>query len=111
MNTNDTITWLRDQAIRAPTDILKRGLKRAADTLEELAEKNRWISVEERLPEEGGRYLCNVKSFAFRGSFYQAILRYDKYGFVEGHIYTDDVTHWRPLPEEPKEVQLYAPKI
>lgn len=27
---------------------------------------------------------------------------YDKGGFVEGHIYTDDVTHWMPLPEPPK---------
>lgn len=36
MNTPDIITWLRDQAIRAPEDVLKRGLNRAADKLEEL---------------------------------------------------------------------------
>jgi len=62
-----------------------------------------WIPVSERLPEVGDRCLCNVKSFAFPGSFYQAILKYDKYGFVEGCIYTDDVTHWMPLPEPPQE--------
>ena len=62
-----------------------------------------WIPVTEGLPEVGDRCLCNVKSFAFPGSFYQAILKYDKYGFVEGCIYTDDVTHWMPLPEPPKE--------
>ena len=62
-----------------------------------------WIPVSERLPEVGDRCLCNVKSFAFPGSFYQAILKYDKYGFVEGCIYTDDVTHWMPLPNPPKE--------
>lgn len=62
----------------------------------------KWIPVTERLPQEGGRYMCNVKSFAFPGSFYQTILKYDKYGFREGHIYTDDVTHWMPLPEPPK---------
>ena len=65
--------------------------------------RDMWIPVTERLPEEPDRYLCNVKSFAFPGSFYQAILRYDKYGFREGNIYTDDVTHWMPLPAEPKE--------
>lgn len=63
----------------------------------------KWIPVSERLPEIGDRCLCNVKSFAFPGSFYQEILKYDKYGFVEGCIYTDDVTHWIPLPEPPKE--------
>ena len=62
----------------------------------------KWIPVTERLPEEDGYYLCNVRSFAFRGSFYAAMLKYDKGGFIEGHIYTDDVTHWMPLPEPPK---------
>ena len=62
----------------------------------------RWIPVAERLPEENGRYLCNVKSFAFPGCFYQAILQCDKHGFREGNIYTEDVTHWMPLPEPPK---------
>lgn len=62
----------------------------------------RWIPVTERLPEVSDRYLCNIKSFAFPGTFYQRILPYDKYGFKEDHIYTDDVTHWMPIPEEPK---------
>ena len=61
-----------------------------------------WIPVTERLPEDNGRYLCNVKSFAFPGCFYQAILQCDKHGFKEGNIYTDDVTHWMPLPQPPK---------
>lgn len=65
----------------------------------------KWIPVTERLPEENDRYLCNVKSFAFPGCSYHAILHYDKHdGFREGNIYTDDVTHWMPLPEPPKEV-------
>lgn len=63
----------------------------------------KWIPVTERLPEEGGRYLCYVKSFAFKGAFYTTIMHYDKYGFVEGNIYTDDVTHWMPLPPDPEE--------
>lgn len=64
----------------------------------------KWIPVSERLPEENGRYLCNIRSFAFPGTFYQRILPYDKFGFKEDHYYTDDVTHWMPLPESPKEV-------
>ena len=67
-------------------------------------EIKRWIPVTERLPDVGDRCLCNVKSFAFPGSYYISILMYDKCGFVEGCIYTDDVTHWMPLPEPPKEV-------
>ena len=63
---------------------------------------DKWISVKDRLPEEDGYYICNVRSFAFRGSFYQAMLKYDNGGFIEGSIYTDDVTHWMPLPEPPK---------
>ena len=62
----------------------------------------RWIPVTERLPEEGDRYLCRLKSFAFPGSFYQSILRYDKYGFQDGGVYEDGVTQWMPLPQPPK---------
>jgi hypothetical protein len=54
-------------------------------------------------PDEYGRYLCVVRSFAFPGCFYQTILQYDNYGFREGNIYTDDVAYWMPLPEPPKE--------
>ena len=72
---------------------------------EKQATSDGWIPVTERLPDEEGRYMCNVKSFAFPGCFYQAILQCDKHGFREGNIYTDDVTHWMPLPEPPKEVE------
>lgn len=62
----------------------------------------KWISVEDRLPEEGisvlyyfgcvgvhkGKYKKNGRSNIFYGNS----------GFL-----TDDVTHWMPLPEPPKE--------
>ena len=80
-----------------PTETIANYLVEHGVTVQE------WIPVTERLPDIGDRCLCNVKSFAFPGSFYHAILPYDKYGFVEGGIYTDDVTHWMPLPEPPKE--------
>lgn len=58
----------------------------------------RWVNVVERLPEKPDYYLCRVKSFVHLGRFYVNILEYDKDGFREGHIYTDNVTHWMPLP-------------
>ena len=64
---------------------------------------HKWVPVALGfLPEEYGRYLCVVKSFAFPGCFYQAIMQYDKYGFREGNIYTDDVVYWMPLPTPPE---------
>lgn len=62
----------------------------------------KWIPVTERLPEKNDYYLCCVKSFLFPGRTYINILEFCKDGFKEGHIYTDDVTHWMPLPEPPK---------
>ncbi len=62
----------------------------------------KWIPVTERLPDKPDRYLCNVKAFSFPDLRYFAILKYDDGGFIEGKIYTDDVTHWMPLPPAPK---------
>lgn len=80
-------------------------MNRAIECIENqpAAASAKWIPVQERLPEEHGRYLCNIKSYAFRGAFYQSILQYDKYGFRDGNIYEEGVTHWMPLPEYPEE--------
>ena len=82
----------------------------------------KWISVKDRLPEEDGVYLV------FQKHTYGtciAVLRFakdarkvDKYDFHRGwknvwyrydsewgHITIDDVTHWMPLPDPPKEVE------
>ena len=61
-----------------------------------------WIPVAERLPEGHGKYLCILKSGAFRGRYYQMIMYHDQHGFRDGRVYYDDVTHWMPLPEPPK---------
>lgn len=65
---------------------------------------NGWIPVSDRLPDYDGRYLCNVRSFAFPGTFYVSILKYEHGAFIEGTCYSDDVTHWMPLPDSPEEV-------
>lgn len=59
-----------------------------------------WIPVAERMPTEDGRYLCNIRSFAFKGCFYRDVLKYE-YGVFSGN---DDVTHWMELPDCPEEV-------
>ena len=59
-----------------------------------------WISVKDRLPEENGVYLV----FVARGyvEFYTLL---DKTWFSSTFNICDDgfVTHWKPLPEPPKE--------
>jgi hypothetical protein len=63
-----------------------------------------WISVNERLPEDG-RVLCVRKSEYFRGRRYIDILISDHGWFRDGAFFVSDgnVTHWMPLPELPKE--------
>lgn len=63
----------------------------------------KWIPASERLPEKEGRYLCVVRIGHKSGAVYVQIMNGDKYGFSLEHIYNDDVTHWMPLPEPPKE--------
>lgn len=63
-----------------------------------------WISIEDRLPEENGRYLvcANVSHLAFTSLTIVAVMEYGKnHGF---YLYSEDepVTHWMPLPEAPK---------
>lgn len=66
---------------------------------------NKWISVEERLPKKGGRYL------AYNG-YDVEIVTYDKNNkaFEVVELWLHDwcwtefmATHWMPLPKLPKE--------
>lgn len=82
-------------------DLLIQDLRR--ENAELKARAPQWISVEDGLPEEDGYYLCCIKSSLFPDRVYIDILECDKGSFEEGHIYTDTVTHWMPLPPEPEE--------
>ena len=57
----------------------------------------KWISVEERLPEENTTVLVALKD----GRVFQALYAYDGWCMWEG--FTDGVIVWMPLPEPPKE--------
>lgn len=63
----------------------------------------RWISVKERLPENGQKIIA-----AFRGSGGQVAdqARYSngEFDFASwAYVWADNITHWMPLPEPPKE--------
>lgn len=60
----------------------------------------RWISVEERLPEDGKIVLAFGKRHATSGQF-RGTGRKPNLWIWRGNMYKD-VTHWMPLPEPPK---------
>lgn len=65
-----------------------------------------WISVSERLPEEGGRYWCYVEEQTDLGkSHYQWNCSWNgERWWVEGED-GGIVTHWMPLPAAPQELK------
>ena len=104
METKQIIRWLYDKAARAQDHSYARMLNMIAKLVRELDEKQRWIPVTKRLPEE-----------------WVDVLVWSEYGFCETAVYlgirgrwlvswnhdmldADTVTHWMPLPEPPKEV-------
>ena len=66
-----------------------------------------WISVNDRLPEEGEYVLCVLKGFNYGGKiqvckFVPADKFKDKPYFEHFRNGFPSVTHWMPLPEPPK---------
>ena len=66
-----------------------------------------WISVKERLPEEGTWVLCHLKGHSYGGKtqvckFCSADKYKDRPYFDHFRNGFPAVTHWMPLPESPK---------
>ena len=66
-----------------------------------------WISVNDRLPEEGEYVLCVLKGFNYGGKiqvckFVPADKFKDKPYFEHFRNGFPSVTHWMPLPQPPK---------
>lgn len=83
-----------------------------------------WISVKDKLPNKNGKYLCCYRLYAFGSksigiySFAKNLRKVDKYDFKSenragwydydsewGYYERNNVTHWMPLPELPKECE------
>ena len=62
-----------------------------------------WISVNDRLPENGRYVVCIAKRNPF-SRFIPMVARIEKNGWVNPitEQYISEVTHWMPLPEPPK---------
>jgi hypothetical protein len=69
-----------------------------------------WIDVNERLPEEEGRYIVCTKNITGWKPLKNTV-------FICGYMFNDfiymgwennPVTHWMPLPEPPKEGESNA---
>jgi len=71
---------------------------------EEAEPKQEWVSVLDRLPEEGGRYLCVVEEQNDLGksAFVWNCSYSERHGFMD-NLQEVTVTHWMPLPEAPKQ--------
>lgn len=97
-------------------------MREAADAIEELTDRNvgKWIPVTERLPEartwedDGLRCSSNVLFRTDRTIHIGYVIEdfyVDEYAgkvklhrwYMQGGYRIEDVTHWMPLPEPPKE--------
>lgn len=64
----------------------------------------KWISVEDRLPEENTLVLCYARSTAGEGTAYVlGAIALGEFWFVSMPVLHWEVTHWQPLPEQPKD--------
>lgn len=68
--------------------------------------KQEWISVDERLPEESGKYLVvsnlgNILALYY-SERHKLFNSFDSYSTEHAKVFAIAVTHWMPLPEAPK---------
>ena len=62
-----------------------------------------WISVNDRLPEKSGEFLCSTKEASIYVGFYKKHHNiFYVYGAGSDPIGDIKFTHWMPLPEPPK---------
>ena len=63
--------------------------------------QSKWISVDERLPEENTEVLIYCKTNNGKEVFFVDKIRYFR-GIAIWDVWNGKVTHWMPLPEAPK---------
>lgn len=75
----------------------------ATASIRERIERNIWIPVKDRLPEEGQEVLLWAECYPYSsGKFHYDMIVYNPRVYQPVIDYT---THWMPLPEPPKEEQ------
>lgn len=77
-------------------------LTAAADRLEVLEARQRWIPVTEKLPEDRFEVLVYTDRYGGRHEFAYYIHRLGAW-YQNCALLIPNVTHWMPLPEPPKE--------
>lgn len=107
--------WFENRAKNTPMSATRSMFEMAAVALREKVAgvpEQKWIPVEEKLPEKhGGVYLCLIKFPEANMAFPHCLTwyAYGDNGYVNGPHFSDEgldgmkVTHWMPLPEPPKE--------
>lgn len=88
----DIIGYTKDELL-CETKVLKK----IASELLQRRQADRWVPVEERLPEDGYYSLVVADGFVTIGKHYSGISTWSWQGYD-----IPDVTHWRPLPEPPE---------
>lgn len=78
----------------------------AAEAIQQLkAQQPCWISVKERLPKDGQKVIA---AFRDGGGVIVDQARYSngEFDFADwAYVWDENITHWTPLPEPPKEEQ------
>lgn len=109
MTREEAISWLKKINVKyirgGDEDFDEKRREAIGMAIAALREQPQWISVEERLPEKGVFVLFHYAKNGNPTSFAKntmAVGRYE-YGMflVEGCSVC--ITHWMPLPEQPKE--------
>lgn len=80
--------------------IINEALEQQQAEIEKLKKAQEWISVKDELPDDDGGFLTMVKDDDDLYIHYFICEEEIKYWTT-----SQDVTHWQPLPEPPKEVK------
>ena len=108
---------LTEKSQKVATELKQQLQKSEADNtnltgwLAEEHAKRQWIPVTERLPENRGHYFAHVDGGEFEFVSYGTLAYFDGKIFRWGHFSNEnweEVTHWMPLPEPPRDGEEQA---
>ena len=102
---------VREKLVELIFDSLCRHIDKSCKLAENIADDliangvtvQEWIPVDDRLPEVGGYVVCIAKENPF-SRFMPMVAKIEKNGWVNPMTeqYISEVTHWMPMPAQPK---------